>query len=155
MGSVTAVGVCGVRYCGGVICCGLCYGVGRVLVCGNVGGSSAVGSVTAVGVCWCAVLWGGHLLWVLSVLALGRVSGWRIGRSECVAFEIRRVDVLLLVLGGRSEWRIGRSECVALEICRVDVMLLVLGGKVRMANTHNHTHTLTQKHTHKKTHNHT
>ena len=34
-------------------------------MCGIVGSSSALGSLTVVGVCWCAVLWGGHLLWVL------------------------------------------------------------------------------------------
>jgi len=130
VGSVTAVGVCWCAVWWGVICCGFCYGGGSVLVCGFVGwGSSAVGSVTVVGVCWCAVLSGGHLPWVLSVLVFWGGSGWRIGRSECVALEIRRIDVLLLVLGGGSGWRIGSSECVTcvlLEIRTVDVLLLVL-----------------------------
>ena len=61
-------------------------------------GSSAEGSVTAVGVRRFAILSVGHLTWVLSVSVLGGGSERRICRSEFLASEILRLDVLLLVL---------------------------------------------------------
>ena len=65
------------------------------------------------------ILGGGHLLWALSLLVLGGGSGWRIGRSECIAclaLEIRRIDVLLLVLVLLWRWTLSVAlarSCIA------------------------------------------
>jgi len=72
---------------------------------------------------------GGHLPWALSLLGGG--SGWRISRSErvtCVALEICRIDILLLVLVLLWCWKhrvaLARSCIVTGDHCRIGVVSL-------------------------------
>ena len=81
----------------------------------------------------CGILGEGHLPWDLSLLVLGGMFRWRISRSECVtcvALEIRRIDVLLLVLVLLRCWTLhaalARSCIVPGDHCRIGVLSVAI-----------------------------
>jgi len=67
------------------------------------------------------------------VVGVGGGSGWRISRSECVtcvALEIRRIDILLLVLVLLWCWTLcvalARSCIVPEDHCRINVLSVAI-----------------------------
>jgi hypothetical protein len=82
----------------------------------------------------CGILGGGHLPWtLLLLLVLGGESEWGISRPEhitCVALEIRRIDVLLLVLVLLWCWKLSvaleHSCTVTGAQCRIGVPSTVI-----------------------------
>ena len=89
------------------------YGFGRALVCG--------------------ILGGGHLPRVVLVLVLGGGSGWWISRPErftCLALEVCRIDIVLLVLVLLWCWKLrvtlARPCIVTGDYCRIGVLSVVV-----------------------------
>jgi len=75
----------------------------------------------------CGILGGGHLCWALS-LVMGGGSGWQISRPKCVtcvALEICRIDVLLVLVlpwCWKLHVALARSCIVTRDHCRIGVL---------------------------------